>query len=66
MLSSFFSLLLFLISSGIFAVLIRCKKLEIIKLEGVHSSVHRSTILFSDTNCKGEMWYLERLLQYRQ
>lgn len=64
--SFFFPILMFLISSRIFAVLIRCKKMEIIRFEGVYSSMHWSTVLFSDINCKGEMWYLERLLQYGQ
>lgn len=58
------SLLLFLISVGIFAVLIRYKKMEIIKFEGVYSSVHWSAMLFSDINCKGEMWHLEWLLRW--
>lgn len=40
--------------------------MEIIKFEGVYSSMHWSTVLFTDINCKGEMWYLERLLQYGQ
>lgn len=40
--------------------------MEIIRFEGVYSSMHWSTVLFSDINCKGEMWYLERLLQYGQ
>lgn len=48
-------LMLFLIPTGIFAVLIWHRKMEINEFKGVHSSVQWSKMFFSDTNCKGEM-----------